>query len=629
MRIYVALLLAMFVPAVFGASPSFQSFNTTQFDVTGNQVSIEAGASLTNIAGTIRVAYVATTGSDSASGAKAAPFLTVTNAIRFLQGVGSIIIRGGTYFNQGNDLTNCIDLTIKNYPNEVPKFFYGINIPSTSFGALSNGIFTNAMSVAFSNNLVFLTNYWSAIDRGIFLIQTNMPYGTQQLTAFFQPKVTSQESFTNRCEHTPLFWAASVPAMVASNNLWFAIGNTLYVKFAVSNVVGGLYIPSTNTQDSFVFGGDERTDIKIRGIRSYFGWHGFDLGSVSSAELTSCAGIGNSYSGIDGGLDSQSSLRIYHCEGSLNNLAGLNVGSANIHTPGGLCDVIEIGNYWHDNNEESSSMRGNTVRTAIGTVNYGGIQKWGNIDDGSASRFIGCDSVSNTASQFQLGNSAQFTRSYQKIISSYATSAGSGLGMALNDIGDFLWVQDTYLDNAPINVQANPTTHYVRSSGAKWSTLTGQNDDVIEGGGSTAANYVRDAHLYGTYSVIGAAVYNVPAFATLTGFGNNIFRGAPGANVTPFGLTYDGSIYTSKSNLLVSAAITVGASPFSFTNTAALAQGVNISVYGSSQTTGDCTRNGGVLYPALVGAPWKVELKPGEYITLTYVGSPVMRWVPQ
>lgn len=89
-----------------------------------------------------RTKYVSTTGSDAVSvvGSSNAPFATVTNAVRALGGIGTVIVRGGNYFNQsGVDLDGVQNIRILSFPGETPNFYFGEFIPSSSFSAVSNG----------------------------------------------------------------------------------------------------------------------------------------------------------------------------------------------------------------------------------------------------------------------------------------------------------------------------------------------------------------------------------------------------------------------------------------------------------------------------------------------------------
>ena len=75
---------------------------------------------LSSLPGTVR--YVATTGSDTASGSSSAPYATLTKAVSSSVSGDSIVIRGGTY-RQGNvSVPSSKTLRIVAYPGEIPVF---------------------------------------------------------------------------------------------------------------------------------------------------------------------------------------------------------------------------------------------------------------------------------------------------------------------------------------------------------------------------------------------------------------------------------------------------------------------------------------------------------------------------
>ncbi len=87
--------------------------------------------------------------------------------------------------------------------------------------------------------------------------------------------------------------------------------------------------------------------------------------------------------------------------------------------------------------------------------------------------------------------------------------------------------------------------------------------------------------------------------------------------------------YSQSKNLLAPATISVGASPFSWTNYVSTA-GTNVFVFvDGSGVTGSVAINGTTIYSALAGADATIPLQPGEYVTVTYtIGTPVMFWKP-
>jgi hypothetical protein len=91
-------------------------------------------------------------------------------------------------------------------------------------------------------------------------------------------------------------------------------------------------------------------------------------------------------------------------------------------------------------------------------------------------------------------------------------------------------------------------------------------------------------------------------------------------------------VASSSKNLLAPTAITVGSTPFIFTNS--VTSGVpgtnNIYVFiDGAGVTGTVGVNGTTIFSALVGANVTIPLQPNETVTVTYsVGTPVMKWKP-
>lgn len=78
------------------------------------------------------------------------------------------------------------------------------------------------------------------------------------------------------------------------------------------------------------------------------------------------------------------------------------------------------------------------------------------------------------------------------------------------------------------------------------------------------------------------------------------------------------------SNQVAITSITVGGSAFNWTNTFTK----NIHVYISGQTTGSAAVNGTTILSPMGISPATMSLQPGEWVTLTYTGSPTMLWKP-
>lgn len=109
-------------------------------------------------------------------------------------------------------------------------------------------------------------------------------------------------------------------------------------------------------------------------------------------------------------------------------------------------------------------------------------------------------------------------------------------------------------------------------------------------------------------------------------------NGIPAATVMSLtnGVIYAERGFASHSrNLLAPQTISVGASPFNWTNEVATA-GTNVFVFiDGSGVTGSVALNGTTIFSALAGADATVPLQPGEYVTVTYtIGTPTMTWKP-
>lgn len=98
-------------------------------------------------------------------------------------------------------------------------------------------------------------------------------------------------------------------------------------------------------------------------------------------------------------------------------------------------------------------------------------------------------------------------------------------------------------------------------------------------------------------------------------------------NTAKFGgvITTNG-IASYSSNLLAWTSITVGGSPFSWTNT--LIKNVFVAVDGAGVSVG-ASINGTSIYTALAGGDFMLPIQPGEYATLTYtIGAPGAKFKP-
>ena len=82
---------------------------------------------------------------------------------------------------------------------------------------------------------------------------------------------------------------------------------------------------------------------------------------------------------------------------------------------------------------------------------------------------------------------------------------------------------------------------------------------------------------------------------------------------------------TTTSNLSAPTVISVGSSPFNFTNTS----GVNIFIFVSGGIVSSVAINGGVITPVLtLTSATTAPLQPNEYVTVTYTSVPMMKYKP-
>ena len=96
--------------------------------------------------------------------------------------------------------------------------------------------------------------------------------------------------------------------------------------------------------------------------------------------------------------------------------------------------------------------------------------------------------------------------------------------------------------------------------------------------------------------------------------------------------TFTNGVVSNNRRLLAPVSISVGGSPFNWTNSPAGGSGGTNNVYvfiDGSGVTGSVGLNGTTIFSGVTGADATVPLQPGEYVTVTYsVGTPVMFWKP-
>ena len=96
--------------------------------------------------------------------------------------------------------------------------------------------------------------------------------------------------------------------------------------------------------------------------------------------------------------------------------------------------------------------------------------------------------------------------------------------------------------------------------------------------------------------------------------------------------TFTNGVVSNSRRLLAPVSISVGGSPFNWTNSSAVGSGGTNNVYvfiDGSGVTGSVGLNGTTIFSGVTGADATVPLQPGEYVTCTFsVGTPIMFWKP-
>lgn len=476
---------------------------------TGNSSVAAAGGVTTNIY------YVATDGASTNAGTLVAPLDTVSNAVRKAGGHGTVIVRGGTYFNAGVDLSNSLTLTIEAYPRERPQFWFGDVIAPADFTAVSNGIYSANLSSALAGRLVYLSNWWNGwagLLNGVCIYQTNAPFGTNPV-GMQVPYSVSRSADTNRCEHWPLLRTNNFVALSTNDGCYLLDGTNLYVKFAVSNVVGGIYIPSTNESDSFIYNCGTNTDVTVTGIESYFGWMGFLFDGAKHWRFERCLAFGSGASGFSnrrlGNQHFAGSGEIIDCEGAAMNGFGFEF-TQDPSWPNPAAYVEEKSCYWHDYMSEGSSARKTTRRKVEGSVAFGGGPQRGNygyIDEGSATTYITATSLSNNIAGWQMGSTLQ-QNSYNLMLNCRAI--GDKAIVTLDESNDHLDIRGgSFISRTAslISVNANASTHSVWIDGASFPL----NDNVTQ-----PINQALDGVRYRVGSLNWGSVVINPASGTIT-----------------------------------------------------------------------------------------------------------------
>lgn len=396
--------------------------------------------------------YVSTTGSDATgTGSITSPVATTSNAANIIHYNGTIIVRGGNYTNNGLNIVG-FNGSILGYSGERPKFWFGSVIPSVSWVSTGvNGVYTNSPNASFSNSLCILTNTW---DPDIFhkwgaaMFQASAPYGTQSNLFDWVPPVTLTESgYTNRCENSPIFQTNILVGLNTNNMYWNFSNGILSVKFAVSNVPGDIYIPSTNATDSFVYGGTADTRITIQGIEVYGAIHGFNMRSCGTVILKNCFAQGSFSRNFLLDVSGQR-VEMYQCEGTGSEGVECEIVN-NFSSTIPLKSVIVQDCYFHDYLLEGLSCRQDVSIIERGDYCWPGTNGYtGFVSDGAVVKCYNCFAVSQGISPpYQMGRSIPLGyKSYMGLYNCFIGQINTGgfNGIELADQNDTLQLYNDY-----------------------------------------------------------------------------------------------------------------------------------------------------------------------------------------
>ena len=199
--------------------------------------SADAGAqlpityNLSSLGGTVR--YVATSGSDTATGTVTAPYATLSKAISASASGDSIVVRGGTYRNQGSVVVpSSKTLKIMAYPGETPIFNGAQTVSGnwTTDGSLDYIAYT-PQPVVDGGGITFSTGQNLNGD-GVGKYPDQAWIGSQQLE-----QVSTQAEVTSG-----KFWVDET-----NNRLYLSPTDAAKSNIEVSNKVGFLTIQSSSS----------------------------------------------------------------------------------------------------------------------------------------------------------------------------------------------------------------------------------------------------------------------------------------------------------------------------------------------------------------------------------------------
>jgi len=173
-----------------------------------------------------------------------------------------------------------------------------------------------------------------------------------------------------------------------------------------------------------------------------------------------------------------------------------------------------------------------------------------------------------------------------------------------------------YAFNAPVFIGASSDLGISRSGAAGVM--------LIDNGGSGSFSALQLGGTTGAFSAL--VTTNTSGIAVKTA------TGAAFTNLTAQIITATAGFSSSARNLLAPIAITVGASPFNWTNSSASAGGGtnNVQVFlDANGATTALAYNGTTIFSALISGDHSVIIQPGEWLTVTYsIATPIMTFKP-
>lgn len=453
---------------------------------------------LTN-AGTFK--WVAVTGSDSGDGSSNAPFASLNAAVTALNGKGIVIIREGVYTNLSLNCTNAYDIALIGMNGAVTN---NLGQQVSDFTVQSNGIYSATVA----------TNIYQQGAGHPFIYE----WGTPQFPIPYANRHPLYAGRTHYGEHTQLTNTPTYAALT-NNAGWFLIGTTLFVKFSDGAAPGGrvVYLPRSDTNASTIYGGLGNNQVTVSGIKTYFGYNGYNVWRLGHFIISDCVAFGNFEGGLYGEAiaGSGKSLR---CEFAGNN----NDGSAYDQ----IGATFQEEDLWvHDNWSQGSSAHYGANSIITGGLyernQNGGVTPFG----GSAVQVFHATVRDNTVGFYVAGTPADTNR--QTVVSGYqCILTGNTFGAAANNTESGVGVNlfQCFLDSDTL--QTAFYTNHSEGDAAQFVNLTDCTIGTAAAGLSAGANGLWPTIVNGQIPDSLIVQSNVTALAFLGG-GAGLTNGNP------------------------------------------------------------------------------------------------------